>query len=53
MITNTLGIVTGGCLNLRASADASSSIQVQIPDETLLIVTDYNESWYQTSFGPY
>ena len=53
MITYSYGTVTGGRLNLRTSADASSSIQVQIPDETLLIVTDCNESWYQTSFGPY
>lgn len=49
------GQVTGGGLNLRASASTSSSKLVQIPDETKIVVSDYsgNSSWYCTTYGSY
>ena len=43
MTTRHLGTVTGGRLNLRAAADTSAVVQVQIPDGTLLEVAEYND----------
>lgn len=53
MITRIFGTVTGGCLNLRASADSSASILASIPDETLLVVTEHNDTWYAATYGSY
>ena len=39
MITRIFGAVTGGRLNLRASADSSASILSSIPNENLLVIT--------------
>ena len=39
MITRIFGTVTGGRLNLLASADSSASILASIPNETLLVIT--------------
>lgn len=45
--------VTGGGLNLRASASTSSSALVQIPNNTQIVVSDYsdNTSWYCTTYS--
>ena len=48
MTTRHLGTVTGGRLNLRAAADTSAVVQVQIPDGTLLEVAEYNDTWFAT-----
>ena len=53
MITRILGTVTGGRLNLRAAADSSASILASIPNETLLVVTDHNDTWYAATYGSY
>ena len=53
MINRIFDTVTGGRLNLRASADSSSSILVSIPNETLLVVIDHNNTWYATTYGTY
>lgn len=49
------GQVTGGGLNLRASASTSSSKLTQIPNNTQIVVSDYsgNSSWYCTTYGSY
>lgn len=51
MTTRHLGTVTGGRLNLRAAADTSAVVQVQIPDGTLLEVAEYNDTWFATCYG--
>lgn len=51
MITRIFGAVTGGRLNLRVAADTSASSLASIPDETLLIVAEYNDTWYATTYG--
>lgn len=51
MITRIFGTVTGGRLNLRASADSSASILASIPNETLLVVTERDDTWYATTYG--
>ena len=53
MITRIFGAVTGGRLNLRAAADSSATILASIPDETLLVVTTHDDTWYATSYGSY
>ncbi len=53
MITRIFGTVTGGRLNLRAAADSSATILASIPDETLLVVTTHDDTWYATSYGSY
>lgn len=49
------GRVTGGGLNLRASASTSSNRLIQIPNNTAIVVSDYsgNSSWYCTTYGGY
>ena len=42
MITRIFGVVTGGRLNLLAAADSAATILLSIPNETLLVLTDYN-----------
>ena len=49
MIPRIFGTVTGGRLNLRMAADSSASILASIPNETLLIVTEFNGTWYATT----
>lgn len=51
MTTRHLGTITGGRLNLRAAADTSAVVQVQIPDGTLLEVAEYNDTWFATCYG--
>lgn len=51
MITRIFGAVTGGRLNLRAAADSSASILASIPNETLLVVTEHNATWYAATYG--
>ena len=51
MIPRIFGAVTGGRLNLRMAADSSASILASIPNETLLIVTEFNGTWYATTYG--
>ena len=51
MITRIFGTVTGGRLNLRAAADSSASILASIPNETLLVVTEHNATWYAATYG--
>ena len=51
MIPRIFGTVTGGRLNLRMAADSSASILASIPNETLLIVTEFNGTWYTTTYG--
>lgn len=53
MITRIFGAVTGGLLNLRAAAASSASILASIPNETLLVVTEHNDTWYATTYGSY
>lgn len=53
MITRIFGTVTGGRLNLRAAADFSASILASIPNETLLVVTAHDDTWYATTYGSY
>lgn len=47
------GQVTGGGLNLRASASTDSSRLVQIPNNTQIVVSDYsgNSEWYCTTYS--
>lgn len=49
------GQVTGGALNLRASASTSSTRLTQIPNRTNIVVSDYggNASWYCTTYNNY
>ena len=47
------GLVTGGGLNLREQASASSTRLIQIPNNTTIAVADYNDDWYSTSYGTY
>ncbi len=51
MLTRIYGVVTGGRLNLRMAADSSAAILASIPNETLLVVTDHNATWYATTYG--
>lgn len=47
------GQVTGGGLNLRASASTSANSLVQIPTNTQIVVSDYsgNTNWYCTTYS--
>ena len=49
------GAVTGGGLNLRKKASASTDCLALIPNQTELEVVDYdaNGDWYRTSYGGY
>jgi uncharacterized protein YgiM (DUF1202 family) len=49
------GQVTGGGLNLRASASTSATILNQIPNNTQIVVSDYsgNSEWYCTTYSSY
>ena len=51
MIPRIFGTVTGGRLNLRTAADSSASILASIPNETMLVVTDHNDTWYAATYG--
>ena len=51
MITRIFGAVTGGRLNLRAAANSSAAIIASIPNETLLILSEYNDTWYAACYG--
>ena len=51
MITRIFGTVTGGRLNLRAAANSSAAIIASIPNETLLILSEYNDTWYAACYG--
>lgn len=51
MITHILGSVTGDRLNLHVVADSSATILACIPDETLLVVTEHNDTWYAATYG--
>lgn len=53
MITRIFGTVTGGRLYLRADANPSASILASIPDGTLLVVTEHNDTWYAVTYGSY
>lgn len=50
MLTRIFGAVTGGRLNLRAAADSSATILASIPDETLLVVTTHDDTWYRSTY---
>jgi uncharacterized protein YgiM (DUF1202 family) len=47
------GQVTGGGLNLRASASTSAALLIQIPDKTQIVVSDYSgdSGWYCTTYS--
>ena len=49
------GQVTGGGLNLRASASTTATLLIQIPNNTQIVVSDYsgNTSWYCTTYSGY
>ncbi len=49
------GQVTGGGLNLRASASTSSKLLIQIPNNTQIVVSDYggDSNWYCTTYSGY
>ena len=49
------GTVTGGGLNLRKKASASTDRLALIPNQTELEVVDYdaNGDWYRTNYGGY
>jgi uncharacterized protein YgiM (DUF1202 family) len=49
------GQVTGGGLNLRASASTSAALLIQIPDSTQIDVSDYSgdSDWYCTTYSSY
>lgn len=47
MLTRIFGAVTGGRLNLRAAANSSAAIIASIPNATLLILSEHNDTWYQ------
>ena len=47
------GLITGGGLNLREQASASSTRLIQIPNNTTIAIVDYNDDWYSTSYGTY
>ena len=51
MITRIFGTVTGGRLNLRAAANSSAAIIASIPNETLLILSKHNDTWYAACYG--
>lgn len=51
MINRAYGTVSGGRLILRATADAAASAVVSIPDGTLLLVAEHDDTWYATSYG--
>ena len=51
MLTRIFGAVTGGRLNLRAAANSSAAIIASIPNETLLILSEYNDTWYAACYG--
>ena len=45
------GLVTGGRLNLRERNSIASTSILLIPNETTLLVEDYNEGWYAAIYG--
>jgi uncharacterized protein YgiM (DUF1202 family) len=49
------GQVTGGSLNLRASASTSASRLIQIPNNTKIVASDYSgdPGWYCTTYSGY
>ena len=51
MIPRIFGAVTGGRLNLRAAANSSAAIIASIPNETLLFLSEYNDTWYAACYG--
>lgn len=51
MISVLIGTVTGGRLNLRAAADSSSAVLLQIPNGSLLCVASHNDTWYSVTYG--
>ena len=51
MLTRIFGAVTGGRLNLRAAANSSAAIIASIPNETLLFLSEYNDTWYAAYYG--
>ena len=51
MLTRIFGAVTGGRLNLRAAASSSATIIASIPNETLLFLSEYNDTWYAAYYG--
>jgi SH3-like domain-containing protein len=51
MLTRIFGTVTGGRLNLRAAANSSAAIIASIPNETLLILSEHNDTWYAACYG--
>lgn len=53
MVTNAYGTVTGGRLKLRAAATSSASILAIIPDETLLVIAEHNDTWYTATYESY
>lgn len=44
------GIVVGGSLNRRASASSSATALGQYADGAYISITNYNSSWYKTTF---
>ena len=51
MLTRIFGTVTGGRLNLRAAANSSAAIIASIPNETILFLSEYNDTWYAACYG--
>ena len=51
LLTRIFGAVTGGRLNLRAAANSSAAIIASIPNETLLFLSEYNDTWYAACYG--
>ena len=51
LLTRIFGAVTGGRLNLRAAASSSATIIASIPNETLLFLSEYNDTWYAAYYG--
>jgi len=45
------GHVVGGALNLRELPSIAGNRLTLIPNETTLLVADYNEDWYATTYG--
>ena len=49
------GTVTGGVLNLRRTASISADRLIQIPDNTVITIVDFdaNSPWYITDYAGY
>ena len=52
-VTQLLGTVTGGGLNLRLYPSTSASSPIQIPNGTALTVQTHNATWSSTTYEGY